>query len=121
MATTTQTQSCPCCGRAFRPSKAAAAVNPSHLSDADVFAYYKRIAPVEDVRFQLRLRSLPAEVRAGFEALLMTLESQGGKATPATKREYARLHQLWRETSQQRAPRVRIPAGRSGWIIEKVA
>jgi hypothetical protein len=104
------TTSCPCCGRAFpKPKAVTAVVNPAELSDADVFAYYKRTAPVEDVRFRLRL-ALAADVRQGFETLLATLESQGGKATPATKREYIRLDQMWRQTAFCREADISVAA-----------
>jgi len=72
------------------------AVDPATLPDSALFAYYKATAPVEDVKFQLRLTSLTPDVRAGYAALLDTLTENNGKATPATKREYLRLQELWR-------------------------
>jgi hypothetical protein len=78
----------------------------AELSDKDMFAYYKRIAPVEDVKFQLRLTSLTADIRAGYEALLEALTDNAGKATADTKREYLRLQALWRESKRADDPRV---------------
>lgn len=109
----TNPTSCPCCGRAFpKPKAVAAPVALADLPDKDVFAYYKRTAPVEDVKFQLRLTSLPLHIRIGYEALLSTLEAQGGKATPATKRDYNRLQ------TQQRVYRPLVTARRlgGGWM-----
>jgi len=111
--------SCPCCGRAYPKAKAAVVVNTAELSEKDLFAHYKRTAPVEDVKFRLRLSSLSPDVRQGFERLLVTLEAQGGKATTATKHEYLRLDQLWRQTPRHV---VHVPLGRSGWsAIRKAA
>jgi hypothetical protein len=101
------TNSCPCCGRAYPKAKLAPVVNVAELSEKDMFAYYKRTAPVEDVKFQLRLASLPAEIRAGYEALLEALTNMAGKATPDTRREYLRLQQVQREL-RERAPRLRL-------------
>jgi hypothetical protein len=112
----TNQAACPCCGRAFPKAKAPTVVNVAELSDKDVFAYYKRAAPVENVKFQLRLTSLPSDVRSGYEALLAQLEQQNGKETPATKREYSRLQQLWRESY---TPRIVTRKTRSGWIVNQ--
>lgn len=76
------------------------------LSESEIFAYYKRTAPVEDVQFALRLNP-PEDVRAGFVALLALLESKKGKATPETRREYARLHSLWRLARMTYTPSTR--------------
>ena len=108
---------CPCCGRAFPKAKAAPVVNVSELSEKDVFAYYKRTAPVENVRFQLRLNLSP-DVRAGYDALLERLIANAGKATADTNREYLRLQEVWRMTARAR---VTMPAGRSGWMIHRAA
>jgi hypothetical protein len=104
------TNSCPCCGRAFPKAKLTPVVNVAELSEKDMFAHYKRTAPVENVKFQLRL-GLSPDLRAGYTALLEQLEHQGGKASPATNREYLRLQELWRMTPST----VTIAAGRSGW------
>lgn len=116
---TNQSHACPCCGRAFPKAKAASQpVTPlEQMTDAELRAHYKATAPVEDVRFQLRLRSVSGDVREGYARLLDTLLAQGGKATPHTRREYARLQQQWRESA---TPAVYVAAGRSGWL-RKVA
>jgi hypothetical protein len=108
------TAACPCCGRAYpKPKAARPDVTVANLSDRDMFAYYKRTAPVEDVRFQLRL-ALPEAIRTGYQALLAQLEQLNGKATPATVSEYKRLQQASR-THNLHAERVRRPLGNSGW------
>jgi hypothetical protein len=107
---------CPCCGRALPKTKAPKVVNVAELSDRDVFAYYKRTAPVENVKFQLRLTSLSADVRSGYETLLAQLEQQGGKDSQVTKREYLRLQQAWRESYR---PRIVTRKTRSGWIVNQ--
>jgi len=104
------TNNCPCCGRAYPKAKATPVVNVAELSEKDMFAYYKRTAPVENVRFQLRLHLSP-ELRAGYTALLEQLEHQGGKASAQTNREYLRLQEQWR----MRPAVVVVAAGRSGW------
>jgi PHP family Zn ribbon phosphoesterase len=42
--------------------------------------------------------------------------SDNGKETPATKREYSRLQQLWRESY---TPRIVTRKTRSGWIVNQ--
>jgi hypothetical protein len=107
------TNACPCCGRAYPKAKAnriaslAQFVNTADMSEKELFAHYKRTAPVEDVLFQLRLQSLPYAIRSAYMALLETLRNNGGKATPDTKREYLRLQQVQREL-RERAPRLRL-------------
>ena len=109
------TTSCPCCGRAFPKAKTAPVVNVSELSEKDMFAYYKRTAPVENVRFQLRLNLSP-ELRAGYTALLETLENQGGKASAQTNREYLRLQEAWRISRDRSEPRADAT---SEWAIPR--
>jgi len=65
------------------------------LSETALRDYFKRIAPVETIRFSLRCNP-PAHVRARYEALLATLLARGGKPTAETKREYLRIQDLWR-------------------------
>jgi len=89
------TQSCPCCGRAFPKAKAAPVVNVAELSEKDMYAYYKRTAPVENVRFQLRL-NLPERIRIEYTTLLDHLIARNGKPDAWANREYLRLQEAWR-------------------------
>ena len=92
------TLTCPCCGRAYPKPKAAPVVDVASLSDKEMFAYFKRTAPVENVRFLLRLGLAP-EVRDAADALLEQLTDNAGKATADTNRAYLRLQEMWRVTA----------------------
>jgi len=68
---------CPSCGRPIRrprhtPAQAAllVVVDTSRMSDTELYRYYRRTAPVEDLRFFLRHGPLSPDLRAGGEALL---------------------------------------------------
>jgi hypothetical protein len=89
---------CPTCGRRLPTGKAPAVLDPSQLSDVDVFAYYKRVAPIADCTFWATHCSHP-EIRQKFVALLARLEAQGGKHTPATRAEYVALQDEWRRAT----------------------
>jgi hypothetical protein len=56
-------------------------------------AYYRRTAPVEDIRFTLRTR-LSKGLRAAFEAL--EAQARGGLGRAAVYRQYVLLQQRWR-------------------------
>ena len=103
---------CPNCAHVFTTT---AAKKPKAdipiLSDADVntaamdlktlFAHYKATAPLEDVRFFLRIGSLSPAVRAGLEALeLAILHTKPSRQ--AIYREYGRLQDRWRAESNAR-------------------
>ena len=98
---------CPTCGRKLPAAKPSQPI----LSDADVntaamdlktlYAHYKATAPLEDVRFFLRIGSLSPAVRAGLETLeLAILHTTPTRA--AIYREYGRLQDLWRKESNDR-------------------
>lgn len=55
--------------------------------------YYRKSAPVEDIRFALRTR-LSAGLRAAFEAL--EVQALGGLSRAAVYRQYVLLQQRWR-------------------------
>lgn len=81
---------CPTCGRAFPKSRASAAdtssVDTSQLSNAALFAFYKRIGTREDCRFWLaRARFIPDSVRADAELLLAELQTRDGKPADAKR------------------------------------
>ena len=60
---------CPTCGRAYRKAKA-------HTTDNDIFATYHASAPVEDVRFALRVDvAMSDTLRADWTALLTVAPS----------------------------------------------
>jgi hypothetical protein len=94
---------CPTCGRRLPATKAPAVLDPSQLSDTDVFAYYKRVAPIADCTFWATHCGHP-EIRQKFVALLARLEAQGGKHTPATRAEYVALQDEWRRATNTYRP-----------------
>ena len=76
---------CPTCGRKFNTHKQApTAVDTADMTDAQLFAQYKKTAVAEDLAFFLRCPDLSPELRAQGEAI----------ATP-NKTEIARLRTLW--------------------------
>lgn len=95
---------CPTCGRKLattKPTPAAQPTDTAELSTADLYAHYKRTAPLEDVRFMLRIGSLSPAVRAGFEALeLAILHTKPTRQ--AIYKEYGRLQAAWRADSNAR-------------------
>ena len=93
-----KTQICACCGqtiKAIKPSDIAPR-DTSTMSDAEVFAYYKRIAPLEDVRFWIKNARMSAALRDRFIALELT----GNLAK--IKRELPALQAEWRKESNVR-------------------
>jgi len=99
---------CPTCGQSIRrrrPTVAAipAGVDPSQLSDAELYRHYRRIAPVEDLRFFLRHARLSADLRALGNALLTDgCRDTGG--TVSRKEWYRRLTALqdrWRQDARR--------------------
>ena len=96
---------CPTCGRRMTTPRAETTLGPvdtALMSDAELTAHYRRTAPIENVRFHLRLRTVPSDIRAGLEALLTDLERQRGKETGDQKREYQRLLRRWCERTDLR-------------------
>jgi hypothetical protein len=57
-------------------------------------AYYRKSAPIEDIRFTLRHSRLSKEVRASYEAL--EAQAVAGLARSAVYRQYVLLQQRWR-------------------------
>jgi hypothetical protein len=92
--------SCPTCGRAYRPRPvpvpALSDAERASLSDAQVIEYFKSTAPMKDVEFFLKCHPTPALAEQATE-LLALLRRQDGQPSVQTRREYARLHQAWRE------------------------
>lgn len=92
---------CPNCGHVYKAEtkpkapRLVPATDPSLMSDRELFAYYKRTAPLEDLRFLMRNQHTSANLRAACEvleaaALTTTL-------TPAAfKAQYLQLQAQWR-------------------------
>lgn len=80
---------------ASQPAPDAATVG---MSDKEVHDYFKRTAPVEDVKFWLRL-NLPTPVHDACVELLQALDARKGKPTTDTKAAYRRIQQMYREST----------------------
>jgi hypothetical protein len=98
---------CPCCGRPFGRSRRTepTPVDTRTLSDAEVFRYFKRTAPIEDLRFFLRHARLTPELRADGEALLAVGYRDTGGQLSRTDwyRRLTALQDRWRrETADVR-------------------
>jgi hypothetical protein len=84
---------CATCGRKVPITKARiapAAVDTATMTEAELYAHYKRTAPAEDVRFALKHDlEMPADLRAEWEVLAVDAAS-----LPAaeTRRRLYRLH-----------------------------
>ncbi len=103
-------QCCPTCGRALpKPKASAPPADLSAMTTAERFAYFKKTAPVEDVRFALRagVKMSPA-LRDDWQALL------GLAPTLARGETYRRLTALqarWRiEDNARPIPAIGTPA-----------
>ena len=93
------TDCCITCGRALpkpRPAKAEI-VDVSAMSDADLFAHYRRTAPMEDLKFFLRVAEMSPGLRADAETML------NGPKLPRTEhyRRLCNLQDRWREERNQ--------------------
>ena len=107
---------CPCCGRPMPRSRntpasaeASVFVDTSRMSEADLYRYYHRTAPVEDLRFFLRHARLSADLRASGEALLAVgcRETGGALSRPEWYRRLTALQDHWRrETADGTVPAV---------------
>jgi hypothetical protein len=97
---------CPCCGRPMRrprntnvPAEASASVDTGPMSDAELYRHYRRTAPVEDLRFFLRVARLSADFRASGEALLAVGCRDAGGALSRSEwyRRLTALQDRWRQ------------------------
>lgn len=81
---------CPTCGRAFARTKTPvpAPADPAQLTDVELYAYYKRTAAVEDLRFMLRHARLSDD---------LTRDAEQSLVTGPTHTSNARLRQRWRQ------------------------
>lgn len=78
---------CPTCGRKFARKQAQTTVNTAEMTDAELYAHFKKTAPVEDLAFFLRNLGpeISPELRAHAEAI-----------TAPTKADMSRLRCAWR-------------------------
>ena len=93
--------SCPCCGRPMRrprPAEPAPVVDPSRLSDAEVYRQFKRTAPGEDLQFFLRHARLSPDLRADGDTLLAAgcRETGGALSRSDWYRRLSALQDRWR-------------------------
>ena len=81
------------------------------MSDTDLYRYYHRTAPVEDLRFFLRLTRLSPVLRADGEALLAVgCRDTGGALTRSDwYRRLTALQDRWRRETAD-ATRHDVPA-----------
>jgi hypothetical protein len=99
---------CPTCGQSIRrrrPTAGAipAAVDPSQLSDAELYRSYRRTAPVEDLRFFLQHARLSADLRALGDALLTEGCRETGGTVSRTEwyRRLTALQDRWRQDTRR--------------------
>ncbi len=107
--TTDRLGCCPTCGQRLAPVKAPAPRVPrdtAALSNAELYAYYKRTAPIEDLRSFARLARCSPELRLAVDALL----AQPPRQRTDLYRELKRLQDRWR--TERYWERVLVPAER---------
>lgn len=97
---------CPNCGHAITTAKArkprlVESSDVSQMSDAELFAYRKRTAPLEDLRFWLNNARMSDQLRAGFLALQASAQVL---TIPRAEfyRQFVALQALWRRESNAR-------------------
>lgn len=84
---------CPTCGRKY--AKAVTTdLHPSEMGNLELFAYYKRIAPIEDLKFFLKHAEMTSELRSLAEALLS--EGPHTMTRALWNRRMSALHAQWR-------------------------
>lgn len=108
---------CPTCGRKMpvaKPSKAESPVDLSQMTDRELFAHYKRIAHIKDVRFMAERARMSPELAHRVTLLLMRAEA--GLSRADTLREHAANLAIWR---QERADAERMAAIANGtWTVD---
>ncbi len=99
---------CPNCGhvhvQATRARKRVPVVDvdTSSLTEAELFGHYKRTAPLEDVRFMLRVARMSDTLRISFEELEQAIVRGGLTNRAEIYRHYGRLQDVWRGESNRR-------------------
>lgn len=99
---------CTCCGQTIKAPKTAREVLPldtSAMTDTQLFAYYKRTAPVEDIRFWIGHATMSDALLSRFVALSDTGE------TARIKRELPALQAEWRREANARERQAHLDAG----------
>jgi hypothetical protein len=118
LAPPTRVSACPSCGRPMRRPRQAharatvpASTDTSQMSETDLYRYYHRTAPVEDLRFFLRVARLSPGLRANGEALLaIGCRDTGGALTRSDwYRRLTALQDRWRRETAD-ASRPDVPA-----------
>lgn len=103
---------CPTCNRTLptpRRKITILDVDLSGLSDDARFAHYKRIAPVEDIRFALRIGvTMPGELAIAWTALLR--DAENGLPPAQCKLRLRALQARWRILQAETEKAEGIPA-----------
>lgn len=105
---------CPHCQHVIEPRRrktVAAPVDPASMTDAQVFAHYHRTAPVEDLKFFLRVATMSDGLRSRVADLLRRAEA--GLSRHAVYREYVVLQDAWRRESNERERAERVELERA--------
>jgi len=105
---------CPTCGHVTRPrtqsTGADAPVDLATLSDAALYAHYKRTAPFEDLAFWLRTITVPAIRAALVDLRVAAFTPDGDLLIPRAEfyRRFTRLQAAWRGaiTAREQAERL---------------
>jgi hypothetical protein len=87
---------CPTCGRTLPKPRIVAPADTAAMSDSQLFAHYKKTAPIEDVRFFLRTAILSPALRADLEQLAANAPAM---TRADIYRRYVVLQDMWRRES----------------------
>lgn len=91
-----------------RKGSAGSGLHPD-MTDAQRFAYFKRIAPLEDARFALRYGiRLSPDLERDWAELVIAI--QAGLPVAESRRRLQRLHERWRIERQDAERAAGIPA-----------
>ncbi len=105
---------CASCGKLFkaveRKAKAVpVTVDTAAMTEAELYAWYRQTAPVEDARFYLRLNgSLSAQLRGALESLIVQ--------SPARAEFYRRLWAVKAAWARARVERTGAGSGFGVWV-----
>lgn len=105
---------CPTCHRPLSTPKRpilVAPVNTAQMSDAELYAHYKKTDRIETLRFWIRNAvSMSPELRSGFEAFYASVQTI--TITPqAFEREFLNLRSTWRRERDAAERQALIDAG----------
>ncbi len=98
---------CQCCGQTIKARKidTSTPVDTATLTDTQLYAYYKRTAPFEDIAFWIARAQMSDALRARFVALADTGNAQ------RIKRKLPSLQAQWRRESNAREFQAHLDAG----------